>query len=222
MTERPAHLTVTDPAAARALRQDFAFLSLFTAPVSPSDVAQTAGMAANLAHHHARKLANLGLLQEQRREGGKVFYHLAAWEFRVPSDLLPAGELPGEATMKRLSAGFVRAYENCWAQMQAGEEDVFGFGDVAHPKHLVPTPPFPSAAPYPTHADTLTLHLTPERYRRLALDLSRLLSEAAAEGISEQGEPCTVAVLGFVGGLGPELQARGISRGLDSFLGAEE
>ncbi|AXG99760.1 ArsR family transcriptional regulator [Deinococcus wulumuqiensis] len=221
MTDLPAHLTVTDPAAARALRQDFAFLSLFTAPVSPSDVAQKAGMAANLAHHHARKLADLGLLQEQRREGGKVFYRLAAWEFRVPSDLLPAGELPGEATMKRLSAGFLRAYEKCWAQTRGGEEDVFGFGTPQRPADLVPSPPLPSDAPYPTHADMLTLHLTPERYRRLARDLSRLLSEAAAEGISEQGERCTLAVLGFAGSLGPEVQARGVSRGLDSFLGAE-
>ncbi|MFC3831430.1 MULTISPECIES: hypothetical protein [Deinococcus] len=61
---------ITDPHAARALRQHHAFLGLFVQPQSPSSVAGSAGMAANLAHHHARKLAALGLLHEQRRGEG--------------------------------------------------------------------------------------------------------------------------------------------------------
>ena len=91
-------LPITDLAAARALRQGGDFLAHFITPVSPSDVATKLGMAANLAHHHATKLAALGLLFEQRREGGKVFYQLAAREFRVLSGLLPPGDEDGSGT----------------------------------------------------------------------------------------------------------------------------
>ena len=65
-----SELTVTGEAAARALTQSHRFLGHFLTPQSPSEVAAQLGMAANLVHHHARKLAGLGLLREERREGG--------------------------------------------------------------------------------------------------------------------------------------------------------
>jgi DNA-binding transcriptional ArsR family regulator len=214
---------VTDVASARALRQNVNFLGRFMAPRSPSEVAPGVGMAANLAHHHARKLADLGLLLGARREGGKVLYQLAAREFRVPSDLLPPGDEGGNGTadLRELSAAFLRAYERSWGLMHAGEEDVYGFGDAERPASLPPVPDAPAAESHPTHLDRLTLRLTSERYQQLARAISALLDEAAAEGIRTEGQPCTVAVLAFQGTLDPHAgEFRGISRSPNSFLGA--
>lgn len=209
---------VTDLAAARALRQDSDFLARFIQPLSPSDVAPRLGMAANLAHHHARKLADLGLLFEVRREGGKVLYQLTAREFRVPCELLPPGDeaSSGVSTMYQLSSAFLHAYERSWRSLKAGEEDVYGFGSTEQPATLDQLPYPASDELYPTHADGLTLRLTPERYQHLARALSALLDEAQAEGVREEGSACTLAVLAFQAEpSGP----RQLSRNQDSFLG---
>ncbi|WP_104991747.1 winged helix-turn-helix domain-containing protein [Deinococcus sp. NW-56] len=215
---------VTDAAVARALRQGHGFLGHFLAPRSPSEVAPALGMAPNLVHHHARRLADLGLLFEARREGGKVYYQLAAREFRVPSDLLPPGDEEGNGTadLRELSRGFLRAYERSWSRMHAGEEDLFGFGDAGHPARPAPMPSGPAAEPCPTHLDALTLRLSPERYARLARAITALLDEAAADGVREGGYPCTVALLAFQGVLGESVEERfqGVSRSTSSFLGA--
>ncbi len=208
---------LTDADTARTLRQNVQFLGLFIDPHSPSEIAASAGMAANLAHHHTRKLAGLGLLLEVRRDGGKVFYQLAAREFRVPSDLLPEGK--GTADLEELSEGFSRAYRQSWMLMHQGEEDVYGFGSGKHPIPL-PTPPdSPSLQPYPAHLDSLTLCLSSERYQRLARALSALLTEAYAESHTPDGKHCTLAVLGFQA----EMKTGGnhLSRNLNSFLGAD-
>lgn len=216
---------VIEVAAARALRQNVNFLGRFMAPRSPSEVAPQVGMAANLAHHHARKLADLGLLFEAKRGGGKVLYQLTAREFRVPSDLLPPGDEGGNGTadLRALSAAFLHAYQRSWALMQAGEEDVYGFGDAERPTALPPAPDAPAAESHPAHLEALalTLNLTSERYGRLVRAISALLDEAAAEGIREDGKPCTVAVLGFQGVVDAEAETfRGLSRRTSSFLGA--
>ena len=220
---------VTDPAAARALRQDHAFLSRFLQPHSPSDVAAQLGMAANLAHHHARRLTELGLLFEERREGGKVYYQLTARDFAVPSDLLPPGEEGGNGTelLREFGPAYERAYLRSWATMRAGDEGHCIFGDEAQPAALDLQPAQDvSDEPYPTHSDTLTLRLTSERYRQLARDLSRLLTEAAQEGAErlktgEEGEPCTFVLFALQGTLGDGGDFRGVARATDSFLGAE-
>ncbi|MFB9991690.1 hypothetical protein ACFFLM_06885 [Deinococcus oregonensis] len=122
--------------------------------------------------------------------------------------------------MQELSAAFLHAYERSWRSMQEDEDDTFGFGD-----HLMPALPISllnksAAEPYPTHLDALTLRLTPERYARLAGALSGLLAEAAAEPISNEGQPCTLAVLAFEGVPGERGgELRGLSRQLNSFLG---
>lgn len=209
---------LTDLAAARALRQDSDFLSRFIQPLSPSDVAPRLGMAANLAHHHARKLADLGLLFEAKRERGKVCYQLSAREFRVPCELLPPQDEVGNGTfsIRALSAEFLHAYECSWHSLKAGEDDVYGFGSTEQPATLDQLPYPTSDELYPTHADTLTLRLTPERYQKLARALSKLLDEAQAEGVREEGAACTLAVLAFQA---EPSEPRQLSRSQDSFLG---
>lgn len=211
---------ITDPAVARALRQDSDVLSHFIRPLSPSDAAPRLGMAANLAHHHARKLADLGLLFEAKREGGKVYYQLSAREFRVPCELsLPQDEMgmgSGTFSLRALSAEFLHAYERSRRSLKAGEEDVYGFGSTEQPATLDPLPYPTSDEPYPTHADVLTLRLTSERYQKLARALSALLDEAQAEGVREEGAACTLAVLAFQA---EPSQPKQLSRNQDSFLG---
>ena len=226
---------ITDLAAARALRQDDEFLKYFLEPISPSDVAPRLGMAANLAHHHANKLADLGLLFEAERKGGKVLYQLVAREFRVPSDLLPPGDEAGNGTanMRELSADFLQAYERSWRTMNEGEEDTYGFGNPKQPAALTGhwADQDVSDEPYPTHSDIVTLRLTPERYRRLAHALSALLDEAMNEANDDvkakknaTGQTCTLAVLAFHKQMpAPEPEKSvSISRNLDSFLGRPE
>lgn len=211
-------LRVTDEPAARALRQDTHLLGLFLSPASPSDVAARAGMPANLTHHHARRLAGLGLLFEQRREAGRVYYQLRARTFRVPSDLLPPQDPDGNGRgdLRDLTDRFLAAYERCWAHMHDGEEDVCSFGNEEHPAEPLEEITQPLCAPFPAHLDHLTLRLTPERYARLARALSDVLTHAFAEGHSDSGEPCTLAVLTFSD---PSADPRALSRNLNSFLG---
>lgn len=214
---------VTQPEVARALRHHHGFLGHFLAPRSPSEVAPALGMAPNLVHHHARKLADLGLLFGARREGGRVYYQLAARAFRVPSDLLPPGDEAGNGTadLRELSQGFLRAYERSWSHMHASQEDLFGFGDAERPARPAPLPSGPPAEPCPTHLDALTLRLSPGRYAQLARAITALLDEAAAEGIREGGYPCTLALLAFQGvpGEGEAGSFNGIARRTNSFLG---
>lgn len=214
-------LRVTDPAAARALRAHSVLLGLFLEPRSPSEVAPKMDMAANLVHHHAKKLAELGLLREQRREGGRVYYQLTAGEFRVPSHLLPPDEEQGNGTadLRDLSAGFLRAYDRSWATMGEADEDTYRFAPAAGGPVPVPPPVLPSPESHPTHLHQLSLRLSPARYRQLGLALSALLHEAAHEGQDASGKTCTFAVLAFQDD--EMLPAGGVAEGLNSFLGPE-
>ncbi|WP_291432438.1 hypothetical protein [Deinococcus sp.] len=210
---------VTDVRAARALRQDTGLLGLFLRPVSPSEVAGRVGMAANLVHHHARRLAGLGLLRELGREGGRVRFVLAAREFRVPSDLLPPEDEQGNGTadLRELSEGFERAYGRSWALAGAGEEDVYIFGKVGGSTPGLPRADAPAAEGHPAHLDRVTVNLTPERYVQLARELSEVLARAYAQGHSEGGQPCTLAVLAY---RADDDGIRSLSRSPNSFLGS--
>lgn len=228
MTQTQRHsLRIENVEAARALKANTGFLDLFVNPRSPTDIADAAGMAPNLAHHHASKLAKLGLLFEQRRQGRKVYYQLAAREFRVPWSVLPpvdetAGELK---TAQDLLLAFSRAYEVSWLAAGEQEEYVAGFGDALTPPTAPQKPSSPPVQAIPTHFEALTLRLTPERYRRLVQTLSQLLQEAAVEGgdLKEQGHVCTLALMAFEGSIeNPASQWQGrVSRQVSSFLGAE-
>lgn len=209
-------IKITDLATARALRHNNDFLAHFIVPLSPSDVAPRLSRAANLAHHHARKLADVGLLFEQQRKGGEVLYQLAAREFRVPSELLPPEDEAGNssANMRQLSAAFLRAYQRSWRNMQEGEEDVYGFGNTEQPAHLDQLPYPASDETYPTYSDTLTLRLTSQQFEKLARALSAVLDEAQAGGMQEEGTACTLAVLAFQT---EPSEPKQLSRNQDSF-----
>lgn len=222
-TEQLDVLRVSDPAQARALKGNLDLLGRFLSPASPSDVATALGQPANLVHHHARKLTELGLLFEQRREGGKVFLQLTAREFRFPSNLLPPVDGEGRAgDVQTLADTFKTAYESSWSRMHEGEEDSVGFGDRERPAALPLAPDAPAEESHPPHLDALTLRLSKERYRRLVRTLSALLDEAAGEGLREGGEVCTVTLLASRGAPHHDpAHFQGISRSVSSFLGAD-
>ena len=213
-------LTVTDEAAARALAQNHSLLGRFLTPQSPSEVAARLGMAANLLHHHARKLQGLGLLREDRREGGRVYYVLTARRFRVPTALLPPGDPDENAvrTLRELSTEFLQANARSWGYGSRDEGAVYGFGPAEDEPEIFAQPRTGSDEPHPTHLDALTLRLTPERYRRLALAISGLLNEACRQGQREKGEVCTLAVLGFRTTQTGMQDGHGTRRSTSSFL----
>jgi DNA-binding transcriptional ArsR family regulator len=73
-------IILTDPEAPRALR-DNDLVGEFLEPTSPSQIAKKKGLAANVVHHHAKRLLGLGLLFEANRKAGRVFYQLTARRF---------------------------------------------------------------------------------------------------------------------------------------------
>lgn len=215
-----SELTLTTEAAARALAQSHSFLGHFLTAHSPSEVAAKLGVAANLAHHHVRRLETLGLLRQERREAGRVYYRLTAQQFRVSRELLPPGDPDENAvrTLREVSAEFLNANARSWSYSSGKDEGaVYGFESAPHEVEL-PGTESGSNEPHPTHLDALTLRLTPERYRKLALALSALLSEAYTQGQSSSGEVCTLAVLAFRDTRSEMQDGRGIARGTSTFL----
>lgn len=202
-------LIVTDVEAAKMLKNP-GFLGRFVDPASPSDVARALDMPANLAHHHAKRALDAGLLFEALREHGKVYYQLAARTFKHDMALLPVGD-PDErmtATVENLGRRFLTAYERSLRVAQGlqepGEPDYahYGFGSRDLEPVLPVAPDAESAEKHPAHYSSRTLRLTPEGYRRLVRGLARLLNDAEREA-SEGAGVCTVALLAFGGPLSP-------------------
>jgi DNA-binding transcriptional ArsR family regulator len=194
-------LIVTRPEQARAL-QDSGFLARFLEPASPSDVARSLGIPANLAHHHARRHAELGLLEEVRREGGKVYYQLVARTFKHDRTLLPAGD-PDEHTAVMtglLRDRFLRAYERSDRFSPDGVPSwhTYGFDREARPEEPEPRRPTEGSESHPAHLQLRTVSLSPKSYRELVRKVARLIIEAEAED-EEQAQPCTLAFLAMAG-----------------------
>ena len=191
-------MIITREDQARAL-QDVGFLGQFRNPTSPSEVAKNLDLPANLAHHHAKRYTRLELLNEVKREDGKVYYQLAAEVFKHSSDLLPLGS-PDEktaATLTRLRDEFLAAFER--SERAAGEQvsgwAVYTFGAAV-------TPPPPDAAPLEArspHFRLRTVPLSPERYRAFIKQVDALLRDAEAE--EDNAEPCTFAFVALPGEL---------------------
>lgn len=181
--------------------QDVGFLGQFVEPASPSEVARKLGMAPNLAHHHAKRHASLGLLVEVRREGGRVYYQLAARRFKHRRSLVPVGH-PDErvtATLSRLEVQFLEAYER--ADRIAGVQDpdwtVYGFVPGPVPE-AVPEGDLIAPEARPAHLQVRTVRLTPEGYVRLVRGVWRLLEEVEAD-TQDVGAACTFAFLAMEG-----------------------
>ena len=102
-----AELTVSTPQAAAAVR-DISILAYFLEPSSPTDVAKTCKMPANLVHHHVKRALEADVMMEVKRESRKVYYQLTARVFKVPRDLLDSGDSDLE-DMKLLSTKFTAA-----------------------------------------------------------------------------------------------------------------
>jgi DNA-binding transcriptional ArsR family regulator len=194
-------MVVTSPEQARAL-QDTGFLGRFLEPASPSDVARSLGIPANLARHHAKRHASLGLLLKVKRERGKVYYQLAAKTFKHHRSLLPVGD-PDEHTtvmLRALQERFLSAYEYC-DRIESGEHPnwhVYGFAREGLPEGLQGNGEQAAEMPWPAHFQARTLRLTPARYRELVRRIANLIVEAEADE-EDRAEPCIIALLAMDG-----------------------
>ena len=211
-----AELTVTTSQAASALR-DISILAYFLEPSSPTDVARTCKMPANLVHHHVKKALEAGVLMEVKRESRKVFYQLTARVFKVARDLLDHGNAELE-DVKLLSTKFAAAYLR--SDQIAGHLDpeyaIFGFGDArSNPKDLQPTfTACESRESHPAHLHIRTLCLTPSSYKTLAGQISKLLLEAERDSKSV-GNLCSFAVLAWNGAM---RESQSESQTINSYL----
>ncbi len=193
-------LILTDPEAARALR-DTPMLAQFLEPKSPSEVAKKIGQPANLVHHHAKRGLELGLLLEDRREGGRVYYQLAARTFQY-SRLLLAPTETENWEMRELTAAFLNAY--------ARSDHIAGNDDPDYTSHTFAAPSYPpekkkpqngyTETPeiHPAHYSARTFKLGAARYRTLVQEIAHLIIEAEAE-TSADSSTCTFAFLAFDG-----------------------
>ena len=195
-----AELIVTTPHAAAVLR-DTSVLPYFLSPSSPTDVAKTCKMPANLVHHHVKRALEAGVLFEVKRESRKVFYQLTARVFKVSRDSLESGDTELE-DMKLLSTKFAAAYSR--SDQIAGHLDpeyaIFGFGNAASdPRNLQPTfTDYESSESHPAHLHIRTVCLTPASYKALAGQISKLLLEAERDSKSA-GDLCSFALLAWNG-----------------------
>ncbi len=192
-------LIITSAEAARAL-QDTPMLAQFLEPKSPSEVAKKIGQPANLVHHHAKRGLELGLLIEDRREGGRVYYQLAARAFKYDRFLLSPDESEG-AQMRELTDAFLQAYAR--SDQIAGNEDpdysIHGFKDRKHlPKFQPENNQLETPEVHPAHYSVRTFKLGAARYRTLVREIARLITEAEAE-TGADSSACTFAVLAFDG-----------------------
>ena len=197
-----AELIVITPQAASALR-DISLLAYFLEPSSPTDIARTCKMPANLLHHHVKRALEAGVLFEVKRESRKVFYQLTARIFKVSRDLVDALDIELE-DLKLLSTAFAAAYSR--SDQIAGHLDpdygIYGFGDASSdPRDLQPSfTSEESSEGQPAHFHTRTLKLTPASYKALTNQISKLLLEAEWDSKNES-DACSFAFLAWNGAM---------------------
>jgi hypothetical protein len=190
---------LTNPEAAQTLRSSAILQFFFLAPISPSDVAKQAGVAANLAHHHAKKALELGLLLETKRENGKVYYQLAAKEFTYAKDLLPFEQKEPE-DIRLITNAFLEAYQKSEAFHNGVETYhlTHGFVTEETPQPSIKSKHNESLEKHPAHFQSRTFNLGAKRYQQLINDISKLVKEAEAEKTIEASS-CSLVFIGFDG-----------------------
>lgn len=209
---------LSTPAQARAV-QEVGFLGQFFAPTSPSDAAKKLGIPANLAHHHAQRHLSLGLLEEVKREGGKVLYQLTAKLFKVPRTLLPP-ESPDNKTTRLLEliqTRFLAAYgrSSRLAEQDDPDYDLYGFMVKDDPDPEPPEKFDEPLEPRPAHFQARTFALTPASYQKLMRGIADLIATAEPEHARPGGGLCTLVFLGMDGELQPGMHD---SRLISSFV----
>jgi hypothetical protein len=190
-------MTVTDVEAAKALRS-VPFLGYFLEPASPSDVAKTAKVAANLVHHHAKRCLELGLLFEVKREDRKVFYQLAARVFEITDGLLEFEDFDA-VYLNDLAAAFKRAHELSARISTETSPAILSF-DPAFIPHNTSSIASPHSEPRPAHSQSMTIKMRPASYRELVQKMAKLLSETKPEH-TDDAVHCTISLLAFEGAL---------------------
>jgi DNA-binding transcriptional ArsR family regulator len=190
-------MTMTDVEAARAL-QGVPFLGKFLEPASPSDVAKSLGLAANLVHHHAKRCLELGLLFEVKREARKVFYQLTARVFEIAHGLLEFEDFDG-AHLRDLTAAFTKAQERSKRISTETSPAVVSFDPAFIPHKTTPSGD-PTSELRPTHAQSVTIKLCPSSYRELVTRMATLLSEIKPDQ-ADDAVHCTIGLLAFEGAL---------------------
>jgi hypothetical protein len=190
-------MTVTDNEAARALR-DVPFLGKFLEPASPSDVAKSLGVAANLVHHHAKRCHELGILFEVKRQNRKVFYQLSARVFEIAHGLLEFEDFDG-AYLHDLTAAFQRANERSARISTETSPAIFSFDPVFIPHKTTPSGD-PTTEHRPAHAQTVTIKLRPSSYQALVIQIAAILSKIKPEEANDAVH-YTIGLLAFEGAL---------------------
>ncbi len=196
-------ITLTNPEAARALRNN-ELVGEFLEPTSPSDLAKRKGFAANVLHHHAKRLLELGLLFEAKRETKRVFYQLTARRFRYDRNML--GESPDNSQMQELITTFGKAYERS-SHLEGREIDysIHSFHDrseftdgKAKLIHCPEDTMLENLEAHPTHYSARTFQLSSKKYLELVKTLNQLMMDCEDEPSSSDGL-CTFALLAFDG-----------------------
>lgn len=199
-------LILTNPEAARALR-DNDLLHEFLEPTSPSEIAKKKGLAANVVHHHAKRLLELGLLFEVRRETRRVFYQLTARCFKYHHHLL--GEAPENSELQELTSAFTRAYQRS-SHLEGREIDysIHSFLDRSefpNGGHQAMLFRYPNVSTHtetlethPAHYGARTFQLSAQKYQELVKKITMLMVECEDEPSSSDGL-CTLTFLAFDG-----------------------
>jgi hypothetical protein len=190
-------MTVTDVEAAKALR-GVPFLGYFLEPASPSDVAKTAKVAANLVHHHAKRCLELGLLFEVKREDRKVFYQLAARVFEIADGLLEFEDFDA-LYLRDLTTAFTKAHARSERFRTGTSPAIFSFDPAFIPNNTSSVADSTSEA-RPAHSQSMTIKLRPSSYRELVQKMAKLLSETKPEH-ADDAVHCTISLLAFEGAL---------------------
>ena len=194
-------IRLMNPEAARALR-DTPVLQQFIVERNSSDVAKALNMPANLVHHHVKRGVELGLLEETKREGKRIYYQLVAKEFTHSRNLLEYQERMASA-LNLLSSAFLPAYEASEAQCaEANDPDYHAIGFV-EPASLPPKPKRLEenvVQTYPAHFQARTIYLTSAQYKRLLREMNHIINDTSPQ-LTGDVKACTLTLIGFQGEL---------------------